>query len=784
MKKQNDEKDTIVQRILTILNKIWEDMEDDSKAIQNLKYFIRLIESSIRKFLVDEGMLRATSISYSLIVSFVPLLVVALLVGAKFINIDEYFFIAREFVRKNGIPLELDQYFEIIKELLANANAISFVGFLILIFSATSILRNIENAMNTIWMVRKGRPWVQKIGGFILVLIFGPVIMAVGISFAQSLVNMASAPGIVELKKAGVKQYALGEKATILKRTADGEWQNQRLAQKVDFDAQKKTVIFNTTQNRNLNDAERGPLLPRMEKALKSTLQASSVTDIAQVGGSVLAVTTLGEIIFHDEESDLYDIRRYQRENVKLLFNVTFNRIEMFNQWEGVIIGEGGLILRTDNGGLNWRPAYQEAYKLSWNDIVSIDGSVKIIVGDNFQSMISRDGGMTWAPNGAIEKLAGRDRENLHSIFAIDNHVWAAGDFGTLLHSKDKGATWVRAHAGITKADFHDIAFLDSERGIIVGEKGLLKYTDDGGETWRLAPVEVSEDLYTIDYDASSGRIFVGGEDYIILEADASNIANFSVTLRSPFWRKMVTATGNLFLPFLVIGLIFFMAYKVLPYTFVNNRAALTGAAVTSLLWVIFLIVYKFYLTSFTKGGTFAIYGTLAAIPLTLLLVYTSVSIMLYGAEIAFFVQNPMVMSLTRKDMAIEKENRAIWYGMRMLYVLYQNFEKGRGETAKGALVSICGNDHNEFERIMGRYIERDFVRKISETGYAPIAGPSNIKLFELVEQIDPSDYNIPGYVESDPFMASVRKYFDSLAGSRKEILDGLTFEDLLRSQS
>ncbi len=766
-----------------IVEKIWEEREEESRVRGGMKHTLRLLESSVRKFLKDEGMLRATSISYSLVVSFIPLLVVALLVGAKFINIDEYFFIAKEFVRKNGIPLDLDPYFEIIKELLSNANAITTVGFLILIFSATSILRNLENAMNTIWLVRKGRPWIQKIGGFILVLIFGPVLMTFGVSMGQSMVNMASAPGIVQVKKIGTKEYALGEKGVVLKLTPETGWENQRLANHVDFEAQKQTVFFDSSENRVLNQSEREPLLPRMDKSSASDLRGAVINDMVQIGDQLIAVTSMGDVIHYREGSSLYDIRRFQRENLKLLFGVTFKRIEMFNQWEGVIIGDSGLIMRTDNGGLTWRPSYATEYKMNWNDIASVSQDIKIMVGDSFQTMVSNDGGLNWKPFEAVENLAGKDKANLNSISVHENRVWIAGDFGSLLKSEDYGKSWKRVIAGVSKADFHDILMLDKTRGLIVGEAGMIKYTEDGGDTWRTLPQKATEDLYSIEYVPSSGRIFISGEDYLILEADAQNFTDFQVTLKSPFWRKVVTATGNFFLPFLVIGLIFFIMYKVLPYTQVDNKAALVGAAVTSMLWVIFLLVFKFYLTSFSTG-TFAIYGTLAAIPLTLLLVYTSVSIMLYGAEIGFFIQNPMMMSLTRKDQGIEKENRAIWYGMRMLYLLYDNFEKGKGETKESTLISVCGNDHGEFNRIMGRFLERDFVRKVSETGYAPLGAASNIHLFELVEEIDPSDYNIPGYHESDPFMYGVRHYFDALANSRREILEGISFGDLLKKLS
>ena len=151
-----------------------------------LRNAVRNVIASAQKFTQDEALLRAASISYSLIVSFVPTLVVVLLVGARVINTDEYFSLAKEFARKNSIPIDLDPYINIIKELLKNSAAIGGVGFLILLFSATSVLRNIEVSLNSIFKVKRKRPLVQKISGFLLVLIFGPVLLTVGIGSADS----------------------------------------------------------------------------------------------------------------------------------------------------------------------------------------------------------------------------------------------------------------------------------------------------------------------------------------------------------------------------------------------------------------------------------------------------------------------------------------------------------------------------------------------------------------------------------------------------------------------
>jgi uncharacterized BrkB/YihY/UPF0761 family membrane protein len=72
-----------------------------------------------------------------------------------------------------------------------------------------------------------------------------------------------------------------------------------------------------------------------------------------------------------------------------------------------------------------------------------------------------------------------------------------------------------------------------------------------------------------------------------------------------------------------------------MPFTYVQPKAAAVGALFTSLALVIFIIGFQYYV-SFFSAGKFAIYGTLAAIPLALLLIYVSTIIILYGCEISY----------------------------------------------------------------------------------------------------------------------------------------------------
>lgn len=82
--------------------------------------------------------------------------------------------------------------------------------------------------------------------------------------------------------------------------------------------------------------------------------------------------------------------------------------------------------------------------------------------------------------------------DDLFSIsFPTERHGWACGRFGTIVHTSDAGATWVRQTSGTTFT-LSSIFFTDSQNGWAVGNGGTILHTRDGGLKWETqqSPVE------------------------------------------------------------------------------------------------------------------------------------------------------------------------------------------------------------------------------------------------------------------------------------------------------
>lgn len=204
-------------------------------------------------------------------------------------------------------------------------------------------------------------------------------------------------------------------------------------------------------------------------------------------------------------------------------FFINDNTRWLWDYWDGDIC-------RTNDSGQTWE---HQNVGLLILDLFFVDDSFGWAVGseiegkdrnnpDKVYQVVKRttDGGKTWETQ--LKELI--DKKNYHSInllslYFIDRTAgWIVGTKGTVLRTKNGGANWERQQSG-TKLDLRRVHFSDAKKGIVMGDigsaigedsetdkkaKGVILYTEDGGKHWRVAwerrPVLMS-DLFFIDKD-------------------------------------------------------------------------------------------------------------------------------------------------------------------------------------------------------------------------------------------------------------------------------------------
>lgn len=75
-------------------------------------------------------------------------------------------------------------------------------------------------------------------------------------------------------------------------------------------------------------------------------------------------------------------------------------------------------------------------------------------------------------------------RDNIFGVSKVNSDVYmAAGNYGKILISTDKGRTWKNQTSPV-QSHLQDISSWDEERSIAVGNGGVTLMTEDGGHTW------------------------------------------------------------------------------------------------------------------------------------------------------------------------------------------------------------------------------------------------------------------------------------------------------------
>ena len=144
----------------------------------------RLVGHMWRHFKEDRCTDEAASLSYTSLLSLVPLLAVVFGIASAFPVFEEWSQQFKEFMYTNMVPAAGDQFEETIEQFLQSVNKLTLTGTFFLIVTALLLMMRIEKSFNLIWRVPASRPLVNKITMYWAVLTLGP--MALGAATALS----------------------------------------------------------------------------------------------------------------------------------------------------------------------------------------------------------------------------------------------------------------------------------------------------------------------------------------------------------------------------------------------------------------------------------------------------------------------------------------------------------------------------------------------------------------------------------------------------------------------
>ncbi len=135
-----------------------------------------------QRFLDDKCFETAGALSYTTLVSLVPLTVAVFAMFSAFPVFEGARTTLVDFVFDNFVPAAGETVQNAIQGFASNASKLTGISILVMLFSALSMMISIEDRLNQIWRVHRARAWGSRLLLYWAALTLGPILIVGGIA--------------------------------------------------------------------------------------------------------------------------------------------------------------------------------------------------------------------------------------------------------------------------------------------------------------------------------------------------------------------------------------------------------------------------------------------------------------------------------------------------------------------------------------------------------------------------------------------------------------------------
>ncbi|MDX8378533.1 MAG: YihY family inner membrane protein [Gallionella sp.] len=159
------------------------------KNWRNLFVFIRAV---LARFGHDRCVQIAASLTFTTLLSMVPLITIALTLFSAFPVFDDYSTQIKIYLLENLMPETAGTVItHYMQQFAESAGRLSAVGVAFLAVTAMMMMLTIDKAFNTIWRVSKPRPMFKRLFVYWAVLTLAPVLMGASLSLSSWLIGLS-----------------------------------------------------------------------------------------------------------------------------------------------------------------------------------------------------------------------------------------------------------------------------------------------------------------------------------------------------------------------------------------------------------------------------------------------------------------------------------------------------------------------------------------------------------------------------------------------------------------
>lgn len=332
------------------------------------------------------------------------------------------------------------------------------------------------------------------------------------------------------------------------------------------------------------------------------------------------------------------------------------------------------------------------------------------------------------------------------------------------------------------------MSFVDNVKGGVLGGVGLMllvytvlsllkKIESSFNYVWRVEKLRP----FAQRFSSYLSVILIGPLLIISALGITASVMNTSLMQQlvaiEPFGTLIIFVTR--LVPYLLIWIAFTFIYIFIPNVRVHLSAAAIAALLASILWQSTGWAFASFIATSTKYA--AIYSSFAILVMLLIWLYINWLVLLLGAQVAFYIQNPQYLTQYRVNLTLSnrlKERLAL----AVMYLVGENHYHNRPPWTIARLCDYLNVPAEPMTQLLDMLVDQGFLSETltEEVGYLPARDIETIRLEELLNRVrdaDESRFVRPGKVKAVQEVDKVMAALNSAAAAR---LEGVTVRDMV----
>jgi len=232
---------------------------------------------------------------------------------------------------------------------------------------------------------------------------------------------------------------------------------------------------------------------------------------------------------------------------------------------------------------------------------------------------------------------------------------------------------------------------------------------------------------------------------------------------------------GPLFFSYTITTIMFFLLYFVLPNTKVNAKAAIWGAAIAALVWILVKEGFGYYVSEAKPYSS--VYGAMGMIPLVVFWIYISWLTVLFGLQLTYTTQH--LKNLDAAEIASAKKTEDCFIAnditaINIIREVAKAFEQNKGPIEPNQICSKLNIPPEFANKVFNLLVNNNLLAKSSDPkiGYLPAKATEHILLSDIAQAIDHAGF---AQITND-YSAELTK----IAQSKKNLLSKYNLKQLL----